>query len=188
MPYNSRLTYVSRSTSTPDNLAQHLTDIVQPSRAGNKKNNINAVLYYGNNYFFQCIEGRKTQVYSLFNKICNDPRHTDVVVLSYHEVASRSLTTLWLKFVRHDEEIQRFFNVSPWQVFNPYTLHEDHIDDFVDLLVAKDSSRHIADKNISPEKMEWHAQYNIPALIFCMVCVGVLIFYCYHVASRLHGV
>lgn len=180
MPYNARLTYVSRSTSTPDNLAQHLTDIVQPSMAGNKKSSINAVLYYGNNYFFQCIEGRKTQVHALFNKICNDPRHTDVVVLSYHEVASLSLNTLWLKFVRHDEEIQRFFNVSQWEIFNPYTLHEDHIGDFVDLLVAKDTSRSIADKNIRPSNSGWHAQYNIPAILFGLVCVSVLIFYGSH--------
>ena len=181
MPYNARLTYVSRSTSTPENLAQHLAGIVQPSKAGNKKTNINAVLYYGNNYFFQCIEGRKTHVHSLFNTICNDSRHTDVVVLSYHEVAALSLNTLWLKFVRHDEEIQRFFNVNTWEIFNPYTLHEDHIDDFVDLLVAKQAPQQLADKSICAENMAWHFKYNVPAILFGLVCLTVIAFYCYRV-------
>ena len=181
MPYTVRLTYVSRSTCKPESLIQHLQDIQKQACIANGESNINAILYYGNNYFIQSIEGRKTQVHALFNRICNDTRHTDVVVLAYREVSKLSMIKWRLKCVRHDEQIQRFLHLDHWELFNPYLLHEDRVDDFVELLILKENNSLDEEAICSFKNDKWYARYNLPAIAFFLACLGIVIFYALHV-------
>lgn len=135
MPYCARLTYASTSTSSPATIRQDLIDILDEARAYNFNNKLYGVLYYGNNYFFECIEGRKTEVDALYEKLKKDPRHTNLFLLSYHEIEETSLKNWNMKYVHYDQQVQHFFSRHQWEKFNPYALNDGLIDEFVALLI-----------------------------------------------------
>jgi len=83
-----RLMYVSRAS---DSLNQNeLVAILKKSRANNLEPGITGVLCFSAGIFLQVLEGGRSRVSALYNKIANDPRHHDVVLLSYEEVSERS--------------------------------------------------------------------------------------------------
>lgn len=172
MPYNARLTYASTSTSKPGSIRQDLLDILAEATAHNSANAISGILYYGNNYFFQCIEGRKTKVMELFNKISNDPRHTNLVILSYHEVHDLSFKAWELKFTRQDEQIRQFFSRNQWEVFNPYSLEEGLIDDFLAVLIHKENMQVEPEQSIAAPKKRF-SPLTITAMIFISTCLAL---------------
>ena len=73
-----RLIYASKSTNpAADNYGGVQVDvgrILMQSRKNNPKFEIGGVLYFSNNYFFQCLEGRQDVVNKLYNRIAEDQR------------------------------------------------------------------------------------------------------------------
>jgi hypothetical protein len=55
----------------------------------NSEANITGMLCCDGRYFLQCLEGSRLAVNRTYSKILSDPRHGNVVLLSYGEVASR---------------------------------------------------------------------------------------------------
>lgn len=84
-----RLLYASRAVDTvnPDELLL----ILRQSKANNPSEGITGVLCFCLNerIFLQVLEGGRTAVNQLYNRIARDPRHTDVEVLSYEEIGER---------------------------------------------------------------------------------------------------
>jgi hypothetical protein len=82
-----RLLYVSRlaDPSKPE----VIDSILSESRAHNPALGITGILCYGAGIFLQAIEGGRSQVSDLYNHICKDKRHTDVVLLDFEEIAER---------------------------------------------------------------------------------------------------
>jgi hypothetical protein len=83
-----RLMYASRAAEsvTPDELLA----ILKKSKADNPSLGITGVLCFSGGIFLQLLEGGRMQVNRLYNRIVADPRHTDVVLLSYEEIDERS--------------------------------------------------------------------------------------------------
>ena len=81
-----RLLYCSRSVDTS---AQAIESILVQSRQHNALTGITGILCYGDGIFLQCIEGGRMQVSELFGSIQKDPRHKDVALLHYEEIAER---------------------------------------------------------------------------------------------------
>jgi hypothetical protein len=82
-----RLMYTSRAVSAAD--ADALSVILRQSKAGNPAAGITGVLCYCGGIFIQVLEGGRAAVNRLYNKIANDPRHTEVTLLAYDEVGER---------------------------------------------------------------------------------------------------
>ena len=82
-----RLLYASRVA--PSVNPETLTAILRASRANNPKTGVTGVLCCSDGIFMQAIEGGRGVVSKLFQKIAADPRHTDVVLLSYEEISER---------------------------------------------------------------------------------------------------
>ncbi|MDA0330253.1 MAG: BLUF domain-containing protein [Gemmatimonadetes bacterium] len=84
-----RLLYASRGVE-PINQSV-LDSILQQSRAQNAEMGITGVLcaYEDGNGFLQALEGGRSEVNRLYNKIVCDDRHTDVVLLDYAEIHER---------------------------------------------------------------------------------------------------
>ena len=82
-----RLLYASRVA--PSVNPEMLSAIMRSSRANNPKIGVTGVLCCSDGIFMQAIEGGRTAVSKLFQKITADPRHTEVVLLSYEEIAER---------------------------------------------------------------------------------------------------
>ena len=83
-----RLMYASRAV---DSVSQNeLVTILRQSTANNPGVGVTGVLCFAAGIFLQVLEGGRTQVSALYNKIARDPRHHDVVLLSFEEVDERS--------------------------------------------------------------------------------------------------
>jgi Sensors of blue-light using FAD len=83
-----RLMYASRAT---DKISQEaLNAILRKSMANNPSVGVTGVLCFSGDIFLQVLEGGRSQVSALYNKITRDPRHHDAVLLSYEEISERS--------------------------------------------------------------------------------------------------
>ena len=83
-----RLMYVSRAADSVNQ--NELVAILKKSKANNVNVGVTGVLCFSAGIFLQVLEGGRSAVSALYNKIANDPRHHDVVLLSYEEVNERS--------------------------------------------------------------------------------------------------
>ena len=91
-----RLMYCSRATSAID--TEELVGILRQSRTQNPERGITGVLCLSRGIFIQVLEGGifiqvleggRASVNALYNKIASDPRHAEVTLLAYEEIAER---------------------------------------------------------------------------------------------------
>jgi hypothetical protein len=82
-----RLMYASRAADTVDE--DQLHTILRQSKADNPNHGITGVLCYSEGIFIQVLEGGRGPVNQLYNRIVADPRHRDVVLLTYEEIGER---------------------------------------------------------------------------------------------------
>jgi hypothetical protein len=82
-----RLMYASRATDSVDQDA--LAAILKKSKANNPGVGVTGVLCYSAGIFLQVLEGGRNAVSRLYNHIAADPRHHEVVLLSYEEIGER---------------------------------------------------------------------------------------------------
>ena len=70
---------------------EELVAILKKSKANNPKLGLSGVLCacFDSRVFMQVLEGGRTAVNRLYNRIAIDPRHSDVELLSYEEIAER---------------------------------------------------------------------------------------------------
>ncbi len=73
--------YASKTNSEHSQIKQDLIVLTEAVKF-NSKNDITGVLYYGNGYFLQYLEGEKEQVEALFYKsILKDSRHQNCEII-----------------------------------------------------------------------------------------------------------
>ena len=83
-----RLMYASRTSEAFK--ADGLSAILKKSTTYNPSVGVTGVLCFSGEVFLQVLEGGRSQVSALYNRIAGDPRHRDVVMLSYEEIDERS--------------------------------------------------------------------------------------------------
>jgi hypothetical protein len=83
-----RLMYASRATESVNQ--DELVAILRKSKANNPGIGVTGVLCFSAGIFLQVLEGGRSPVSSLYNRIAQDRRHNDVVLLSYEEIGERS--------------------------------------------------------------------------------------------------
>ncbi len=82
-----RLLYASRAASP---MGEHeLGAILKQSREHNHAEGITGLLCYSEGSFVQVLEGSRAAVNARYKAIMDDPRHRDVVLLAYEEIAAR---------------------------------------------------------------------------------------------------
>ena len=84
-----RLMYASRAAATVDQ--EQLVAILRKSQAKNSALGITGVLCLcrTEGIFMQALEGGRSAVNQLYNRIATDPRHTQVELLCYEEISER---------------------------------------------------------------------------------------------------
>ena len=82
-----RLMYASRAVPTVDQEA--LVAILRKSKANNPALGVTGVLCFSEGIFLQALEGGRSAVNQLYNRIASDPRHTNVELLNYAEIGER---------------------------------------------------------------------------------------------------
>ena len=82
-----RLLYASRAVPAIDH--EELVTILRQSKTHNPTVGVTGVLCFSGGIFLQVLEGGRSAVNRLYNRIAADPRHTDVEVLLYEEIGER---------------------------------------------------------------------------------------------------
>ena len=82
-----RLLYASRVAPAVD--AEALAAIVRQSTQHNAAIGVTGVLCCSGNLFMQVLEGGRSVVNQLYNRIVSDPRHSHVELLLYEEIEER---------------------------------------------------------------------------------------------------
>lgn len=144
MPDLVRLTYASMPTAHAAKVQGDLIDILHHSRHFNPKRQICGVLFYDNNYFFQCLEGEREQVFKLYHKIASDSRHTNIAQLSCEAIETPVFSRWQMKYILEDPRIRHFFAHHYAQKFNPYLLTDESAlqlnQEFIQLLLTGQES------------------------------------------------
>jgi hypothetical protein len=82
-----RLMYASRAVPAIDH--EELLSILRKSKANNPGLGVTGVLCFSEGIFLQVLEGGRSGVNKLYNRIASDSRHTDVELLCYEEIGER---------------------------------------------------------------------------------------------------
>jgi len=82
-----RLMYASRAVPAIDH--EELVTILRQSKTHNPTIGVTGVLCFSGGIFLQVLEGGRSAVNRLYNRITADPRHTDVELLLYEEIGER---------------------------------------------------------------------------------------------------
>jgi hypothetical protein len=82
-----RLMYASRAVPAVDQ--EELVAIVRKSKANNPALGVTGVLCFSEGIFLQVLEGGRSAVNRLYNRIAADARHTQVELMCYQEIGER---------------------------------------------------------------------------------------------------
>jgi hypothetical protein len=82
-----RLMYASRAAESVNQ--DELVAILKKSKANNPGIGVTGVLCFSSGIFLQVLEGGRSAVSALYNRIATDPRHREVELLSYEEIGER---------------------------------------------------------------------------------------------------
>ena len=104
-----QLTYWSRVSDQLNE--QQLNDLRNVAEVSNTTNAITGCLVRMHEFFMQTIEGDADAVNSLYKKIINDPRHTDVCLVTYQAITRRKFTD-WLMVVDIEKTPHEAFFLS----------------------------------------------------------------------------
>jgi hypothetical protein len=82
-----RLMYASRAVPAVDQ--EELLSILKKSKSNNAKVGVTGALCFSEGIFIQVLEGGRSAVNVLYNRIAADARHKDVELLAYQEIEER---------------------------------------------------------------------------------------------------
>jgi hypothetical protein len=97
-----RITYLSQATSNFSSI--DLINLLQQCHLNNPKRGLTGLLIFGNNTFLQTIEGKKTIVEELIEKISKDKRHTKFQILSKQSIDNRQYSNWAMGFEKLTEQ------------------------------------------------------------------------------------
>ena len=81
-----RLLYASRARGVD---ADAIDTILAQCRAKNPAQGVTGILCHGGDIFMQVVEGGREAINRLYGEILRDPRHEQVTLLHYEEIAER---------------------------------------------------------------------------------------------------
>lgn len=95
--YLVRLIYASKAT---DRVTQEdIQQIVASAKANNSRSELSGLLCFNRKYFLQVLEGSRSAVNATYRHIMKDPRHTDVMLISYDEISKREFEQWHMGYV-----------------------------------------------------------------------------------------
>lgn len=82
-----RLTYASRASNSVS--AELIRDILDSSQRNNPGKGLTGILCCNADVFLQALEGPRSEVNALYNRLADDSRHKDLTILDYAEISVR---------------------------------------------------------------------------------------------------
>ena len=119
-----RLMYASRATATPADA--DLAAILKSSREHNPAEGITGLLCFDDGVFVQVLEGGRDAVNARYQRIAQDGRHRDVILLAYEEITERAFPGWTMGQVNlHRLNPALVLKYSETGKLNPYAMSGD---------------------------------------------------------------
>jgi len=138
----TQLCYASSRVESGNDLLQDLSDILATARSFNQAHDIYGVLYYAEGIYFQCLEGEKDQLESLFSKISQDPRHQEIQRFPDHRIEQIHFKKWSMKYVTEHGKISKLFKAIGLEKFQPHRLNVEQMSKFLHLLLKTEETQH----------------------------------------------
>ncbi len=141
--YISRATFAVAEDAVPARLSEpcaqaqlvpEIEQILAQSRRHNRRAGIVGMLYFADGHFFQCIEGERSGVESLYRKISRDPRHRDLKLLASHRISRLSFPNWSMKYVPVDGHARDLLDQHGFGHFDPYRFDHHLIERMLQLM------------------------------------------------------
>lgn len=128
-----RLIYVSKVNTTKNSVFEH---IQSHSESFNRNNNITGFLCNNKKSFLQCLEGSKSIVFSLMQRIFQDTNHKDVDIIFAEKVGSYSFSDWRMHSLYLNDnnwgEISNHTQLSDISPFKPETWPHWFVEHFIE--------------------------------------------------------
>lgn len=121
-----RLCYCSTATKQFNTL--QVGSIMDSSCRNNVAFSVTGVLFFGNPYFLQFLEGQRKDINVLYRKICADDRHSDIQLLELKPIESRYFEEWSMKYIYFPQVLHKILQESGLNEFNPYLLDDTAIE------------------------------------------------------------
>lgn len=113
------LTYLSRATR--DLLPEELDSILLQARLFNASEQVTGVLLYGDERFFQLLEGPEASVRKVFDRLSRAQAHKGIRVLSQGPIAERFFESWHMGFTHSPISAMQDLSQLAWEDAIPYT-------------------------------------------------------------------
>lgn len=117
-----QIIYTSRVSSNVsfDDVARILTF----ASKNNSEKNITGMMLYSPQYFMQCIEGEKSAIEELMQKILKDKRHHDIHIYGSKSITQRDFTAWNLGYLSYSSAVHKIICESTSkESYLPYELN-----------------------------------------------------------------
>lgn len=150
--------------SKPVNFSFKQTDeILQISRRNNERDALSGALVYDNSTYLQWLEGGASEIRSVFERICRDPRHSGIKILTVQELDDRWFPEWSMTAAVTQDQTLRGLKLLPHvslSRFDPFAWSEADVTCFMDALsdylthrpVPK--SKPLDEDRVSPRRVE----------------------------------
>lgn len=133
-----RIVYISRATfplsAAVDGIEPTVARILSTSRANNRRSGLVGMLYYGDGFFFQCLEGETSTVQALYRTLLKDPRHKDLKVLASEPIKRLSFPDWSMKYAPVDQHMLKLLEEHGFDSFDPYRFDHHLVERVMHLL------------------------------------------------------
>lgn len=134
-----QMVYISRAsipvTSNGGEVGPEVSKILRKSRINNRAKNMVGALYFGNGYFFQCLEGDESTLKTLYETLKKDTRHTDLKIISMKPIDTRSFGAWEMKYLPAEQDVSNLLRSFGMSAFDPYRFDEVMTANMLNLLV-----------------------------------------------------
>lgn len=121
-----RLTYASRASHSVS--AELIREVLDSSQRNNPSKGLTGILCCNANIFLQALEGPRTEVNALYNRLADDTRHKDLTILDYAEISMRRYSNWsmgWAGAKQANREL--FLKYSASDHFDPFNMSAEQI-------------------------------------------------------------
>lgn len=138
MPELIELVYASRSNVARNEngigVEPEIGRILTQSRRNNEPQHIGGVLCFGNDTFFQCLEGERDAVEKLYNRLHDDPRHREVTLLRKRPIERRRFKLWAMKYLTLDRILRERLARHGHDRFDPFRFDDETMDEVLEVL------------------------------------------------------
>lgn len=179
-----RLAYASEATFEPKPVEQgvepHVARILMTSRRNNGRCELVGGLYYGDNRFFQYLEGEAEDVRKTYERIKEDSRHRNITKLIEEPLEKRTFSNWSMKYVPLSTDVRRFLASHNLDSFDPVSFTSRQCEEMIELVRSASQSQKLVNHDgemVTRQKVQAYSLGLRMGLIGAAVCIlGALVF------------